>query len=329
MAQSYQVIRSPAALFADAAHYDAAVAQSPGILDFCSSSYWIRAAHQFLHGEERAGAPFLAAHDPSGEHWVAFAKGASWFWEPLENAWAFSCPLIGSNPSTSIDLLEAVCDGEFGGAAAFLLGGIPERGDLHTALMERRDSYRRLVEFEGMACMTIDLTDGIDAYLGRRSIKFRRNLHQCERKVREAGVVIEEGQGSWNEIFDRILRIQQRTLKWLRGDDIFHHKGYLDFYTALAEPALQDGILRTLFARIGEQDIAYILGADFHGTYRGLQMSYAAEHSHLGIGNVLQLENLIRCSADGLTGYDLGMFAPYKEKWTDSKLSFRNILLIR
>ena len=328
MAQGYQVVRSADAFFADADRFDNAVSKSPDVLDFCSSSYWTRAAHRSLHRDERCDAPFIAAHDAAGDHWIAFAKGASWFWEPLENAWAFTCPLIGEHPEMTVDLLQAVCTGEFGTGCAFLIGGVANGGALHQVLVERQESYRKLVEFEGMACMTIELAGGIDEYLARRSKKFRKNLRQCQRRVREADVVLEEGQGTWNALFERIIRIQQRTTKWLRGDDIFHHKGYLDFYGALAGAASEDGLLRLLFARQGDEDIAFILGADFRGTYRGLQMSFAASHAELGIGNVLQFENLTRCAAAGITGYDLGMYAPYKERWTYRQVQFSNILLI-
>lgn len=328
MAVSYQLVSSADAFFADAERFDAAVSRSPDVLDFCSSSYWTRAAHESLHQLERSNTPILAAHDEDAHHWLAFAKGSSWFWEPFENAWAFSCPLIGENPATVVDLLEAVCVGEFAGAAAFLIGGVQQGGGLHRVLQERQSSYRRLVEFEGTACMSIDLSAGVDAYLARRSPKFRKSLRQSQRRVRDAGVTIEQATGNWDAMFDRILRIQQRTTKWLQGDDIFHHKGYLDFYGALAGAALNDGLLRLLFARQDDEDIAFILGADFRGTYRGLQMSFAATHSDLGIGNVLQFENLVNCAVSGITGYDLGMFAPYKERWTDQQLQFRNILLI-
>ncbi len=328
MAVPYQIYRSADAFFANADRFNAAVSKSPDVLDFCCSSYWTQAAHRSLHRDDRSGAPFLAAHDAGAENWIVFAKGASWFWEPLENAWAFSCPLIGADSEAVVDLLESVCVGELGGASAFLIGGVAQGGSLQRVLNERQQSYRRLVEFEGMTSMSIDLTDGVDGYLARRSVKFRKSLRQSQRRVDDAGVVIEEAQGTWPEMFERILRIQQRTTKWLRGDDIFHHEGYLDFYGSLAESALGDGLLRLLFARQGDEDVAFILGADFRGTYRGLQMSYAAGHADLGIGNVLQFENLKRCAQAGITGYDLGMFAPYKERWTDVQVQFRNLLLI-
>lgn len=328
MGVPYQLVESADEFFADAERFDAAVSSSPDVLDFCSSSYWTRAAHESLHREDRSATPFLAAHDSGAQHWIAFAKGSSWFWEPLENAWAFSCPLIGKDPAVSVDLLESVCIGEFAGTAAFLIGGVAEGGELHRVLLQRQETYRRLVEFEGTACMTIDLSDGIDRYLARRSAKFRKSLRQSERRVHDAGVVIEEATGSWSEMFERILRIQQRTVKWLRGDDIFHHKGYLDFYSSLAGAVQDDGLLRLMFARRDDEDIAFILGADFRGTYRGLQMSFAANHADLGIGNVLQFENLKRCAAAGISGYDLGMFSPYKERWTDAQVQFQNILVI-
>ena len=324
----YELIRSASAFFADPASYDAAVSKSPGVLDFCSSSYWTQAAHAALHRDEREEGSFIAAHDSDQEHWIAFAKGASWFWEPLENAWPFACPLLGPDPGVSLDLLEAVAAYEFEGAAAFLIGALPAGGDLLAELRSREYQYRRVLDFDGMVCMTIDLSDGVDPWLARRTSRFRKNLRACRRRVSAAGVEIEEAQGDWESMLDRLLRVQVRTEKWLRGDDIFHHVGYLQFYSKLAEAALRDGMLRLLFARRGGDDIAFILGVDFQGTYRGLQMSFVAEEASLGVGNVLQFENIVRSAEAGTAGYDLGMFSEYKVKWTDRQVPLRNVLLI-
>ena len=75
--------------------------------------------------------------------------------------------------------------------------------------------------------------------------------------------------------------------------------------------------MRLLFAQRDGEDLAYIFGGVTGNTYRGLQMSYVEEARTLGLGNRLQLENLLRCSAEGITRYDLGMPSPYKERWAD------------
>jgi hypothetical protein len=309
--------------------YDESVSQSPGLLDYCTSSYWTLAANACLHSNDRPAGTMLIASDESESHWLVFARGASWFWEPLENAWSFSCPLVGADPARSLDLLFSYWEGELDSApAGFLIGGVPAQGGVRDELLNREGAFRRLVEFEGISCMLVDLESGIDAYLARRSTKFCKNIRQNTARCDAAEITFEDGTSNWQTLLDRILRIQQRTEKWLRGDDIFHHQGYLDFYSMLGRRASEDGTLRLLFARRHEEDIAFILGADFRGTYRGLQMSFASPYRNLGVGNVLQLENMRRCVADGVTQYDLGMHAPYKERWTDKIASFKNVLVI-
>lgn len=72
-----------------------------------------------------------------------------------------------------------------------------------------------------------------------------------------------------------------------------------------------------LVARREGVDLAHIFGGVAGGTYRGLQMSYRDSVRDLALGNRLQIENLRRCADEGIVTYDLGMHAPYKERWTD------------
>jgi hypothetical protein len=55
------------------------------------------------------------------------------------------------------------------------------------------------------------------------------------------------------------------------------------FYQLMLPRLCARGQQRTLFARLGELDIGYVLGAVFEGEYRGLQFSYDAEHARGGI----------------------------------------------
>jgi CelD/BcsL family acetyltransferase involved in cellulose biosynthesis len=300
-----------------AGEFAAAVAATPEVCRFCSGPLWQLAAAAHLRAEpversdtfifERDGARLLfAAQEPSG---IFF---------PFESSWMFGCPLAGP-PDAAVALLRDAAREEAqrrGRPVAFFIGGLVPDGAIHRELQALRPVSRYWHEYPGMDLMQIDLGNGYEAWAERRSKKFRRLL-------REAGAVVpgleilDLSDTAPEVIYERILAIQQASYKWQEGTDIFQMPGYAAFYRDLLEGLHATGGLRVLVARRDGVDLAHIFGGVAGSTYRGLQMSYIEEARDLGLGNRLQLENLRRCADEGITIYDLGMHAPYKERWAD------------
>ncbi len=294
--------------------YDAAVARTPGVSSFCSGSLWQLSAHDHLH-RIPPGSRHLIVED-SGS-WLAFVeREQAGVFYPFESAWMFGCPLIGA-VDESIDLLARSAKESITGPAGFCLSGVPVGGELHTKLSRIKERARHYHEFPTTDCMMIDLSGGIDAWLDRRSKKFRRTLRQATEGTDVEIVAFDEE--TPEELFQRILGVQKRTYKWSEGTDIFQFPEYASFYRSLLEDLHRSRGLRLLFARSGGTDVAYIFGGVAGHTYRGLQMSYVEEVRSRGLGNRLQWETLRRCADDGITRYDLGMHATYKERWSDRR----------
>jgi CelD/BcsL family acetyltransferase involved in cellulose biosynthesis len=302
---------------ARAEEYAAAVAATPGVCEFCSGSLWQLAARAHLQSSnateddtfiiERDGAWLLfAAQEPAGIYF------------PLEASWMFGCPLAG-DPNAAVALLRdaARAEGQVQGRhLAFFIGGLVVDGPIHRALQPLRPVSRHWREYPGMDVMQIDLGEGFEAWEERRSKKFRRSLRGLAETV--PGLeILDLSKDDPDEIFARILAIQQATYKWQEGTDIFQMHGYAAFYRELLGGLHATGDLRVLMARRDSVDLAHIFGGVAGKTYRGLQMSYLEEARDLALGNRLQLENLRRCAQKGITTYDLGMHAPYKERWAD------------
>lgn len=300
-----------------AEEYAAAVAATPGVCEFCSGPLWQLAARAHLQSAnateedtfivERDGVWLLfAAQEPTGIHFS------------LEASWMFGCPLAG-DPGAAVALLcdAARAEGQTQGRhLAFFIGGLAVDGPIHRALQPMRSVSRHWREYPGMDVMQIDLGEGFDAWMERRSKKFRRSLRGLEAPVADLEI-LDLSKDAPDEIFGRILAIQQASYKWQEGTDIFQMPGYAAFYRELLEGLHSTGDLRVLMARRDGIDLAHIFGGVAGKTYRGLQMSYLEEARDLALGNRLQLENLRRCADDGITAYDLGMHAPYKERWAD------------
>jgi CelD/BcsL family acetyltransferase involved in cellulose biosynthesis len=296
--------------------FDAAVAATAGICGFCSGSAWQLAAHEHLREETGLDRrEWIVERDGA---WLLFAESERHgLYLPFEAAWMFGCPVIGGAAAATL-LVEAAAaeTARVGNPAAFFIGGLVRGGAMHAALRSLASRSRIWRDHPGTDVMMIDLGDGLEAWLGRRSRKFRRTLR--EGAGDPAGLeILDVSREDPARLFDRILAIQRKTYKWREGTDIFQIPGYAAFYRQLLGDLHRSGDLRMLVARRDGVDLAHIFGGVRGSLYRGLQMSYVEEARDLALGNRLQLENLRRCADEGITTYDLGMHAPYKERWAD------------
>ncbi len=319
---------TPAEFRARAEEYAAAVAMTPGVCEFCSGPLWQHAARDHL--ESATGKPDEAFLIEREGAWLVFAgREPSGVLFPLEASWMFGCPIAGDPESAVALLLDAAREESLrrGQPLAFFIGGLTVDGAVHRSLREIRPASRHWREYPGMDVMQIDLADGFEAWMGRRSKKFRRSLRGLEDPLQGLEIV-DLSKDPPDEVFDRILAIQRRSYKWQEGSDIFQLPGYAAFYRELLYSLRAAGNLRVLVARRDGTDLAHIFGGVAGKTYRGLQMSYLEEVRDLALGNRLQLENLRRCAAAGIATYDLGMHAPYKERWADRRIGRIGLLWV-
>jgi CelD/BcsL family acetyltransferase involved in cellulose biosynthesis len=84
-----------------------------------------------------------------------------------------------------------------------------------------------------------------------------------------------------------------------------------------------------VFARAGDRDVGYILGAVFEGEYRGLQFSYDDGCADLGIGGLLQVRQIVELCAEGVARYDLGTEMDYKRRWAEEVMETEMLVLVR
>jgi len=291
-----------------------AVERTEGISPFCSAPIWQIAAYDTLGGRPSGREPLIAERDGA---WLLVAeRDQPGVYFPFESAWLFGSALVGEAGSC-VDLLRDVAAWTRG-PAAFCLGGLAKEGALHREVRRLRSRPGSYHEFPATDCMILDLDDGLEAWLARRSRKFRRTLREAEASAGDLGLV-DVSRENPGLLFNRILSLQERTYKWREGTDIFQLPEYAGFYRVLLEKLHGAGTLRLLFATSGGRDVAYIFGGLFARGYRGLQMSFDEDFRKQGVGNWLQMENLRLRAGEGVIRYDLGMPAPYKDRWADRR----------
>lgn len=307
--------------------FDASAEATPGISTFCSCSDWVLSAHEHLHGKRS----FKVFH--SDGHWVALVEarvphGRS-VWLPLEAAWGFACPLLGPDPSRSVALLARVLDRALPAGTPVVLSGVPAEGPFPSLLAGISSASMEVCASAGADCALADLGNGFDAYFAARSANFRRTVRRACRDSENAGIRFEyvATPADTDGVLRRVIEVDQRTERHRNGTSIFQSASHCRFYAALADRASSRGRFRALFARIGEMDVAYYIGAGMGGTFRGFQMGYDERFAECGLGNATHIEMVRRLAGEGIKTYDLGMVMDYKHRWSDRRLELLNVLL--
>jgi hypothetical protein len=309
--------------------FDQEVAVTPAIDRFCSSSIWIHAAASALM-PPRAPATYRGAEGyfaaMRGVHPAGFP-----YIEPLELAWGLASPLIGRDPMPLAEAVVAVLaarrDWQLAIFTGLTLEG-PQRRALERVLPPRWERRTGTPTVRHVA----SLDGGIDGFLARRSRELRKSLRKSLRAAAGAGVCFESVRhASADDAAALYARIQAvEAASWKAREGVGISSGPMRaFYEHMLPPLCAHGQQRIQFARLGDRDIGYILGAVFEGEYRGLQFSYDDDHAGLGIGGLLQYHQVVELCAEGVTRYDLGTEMDYKRRWAEEVMETEMLVVVR
>lgn len=311
-----------AELEALAPDWDAFAVRDPGLDPFCSRSAWQLAFHD--------------AFEPERELWCARTEdslvvlaesrrpSAPGLLEPLENMWGFGSPLIG--PTATALLADALAERP----RAVLLLGLPADRSRWAPLAGRLAGRYLARALEPTHRFVASLAGGLEGWLSRRTVSFRRNLRQAERRASAVGVRLERLAGPSDDeletLYATVLDVEARSWKGRagRGAD---RDPMRSFYAGLWPRLARRGQLRLIVAEHAGRAVGYLHGARVGDHFRGLQFSFDADWRGVGLGNVLQLEMLRWLCEDGALTYDLGGESAYKSRWAESAPPLLGLLL--
>lgn len=309
--------------------FDDAVARSPDIDRFCSSSAWILAAHDALMGERT---PWVWRTDHG---WIALARrlraDGGVVFEPLELAWGLASPLVGASPRRlARSMVElAIADPDWD---AMLLAGLVEGRAADRAILGALPPGWRWGRGTVTQRFVASLDGGVDGFLSRRSRNLRKGLRAAERDAAAAGFTFETvaptSASAIDDALRRIVGIERRSWKGKTGVGV-DQGPMLAFYQRMTHALGPRGRLRLIVAKDGDRDIAFILGGVFAGEYRGLQFSFDNDYRRHALGNLLQLRQIEALCAEGVGVYDLGTAMPYKERWAETVVETRLLVIAR
>ncbi|MBT8494011.1 MAG: GNAT family N-acetyltransferase [Deltaproteobacteria bacterium] len=296
---------------------DARALASEGIDRFCSTSDWTLPAHEALMPPRE----LVVARDHD-RYFVGAARtldDGMRLWEPLEASWALASPFLGlSEPKHAVAVVDWLAGQS--GWDVLIASGLLQGSWLLQQVGSQLAARFSLRIADMTPRYVVDLGPGVEAFLARRSRNFRRSLTKARARCLREGVSFESAHARSGpeglEVFERLLAVERKSWKSREGAGI--DQGRMgEFYRAMSERLGAAGRHRCWFARHGDDDIGYVLGAVRGECYRGLQFSYDDEHARLSLGNVMQLEQMHHLFAEGVTHYDLGSEAHYKQRWAD------------
>jgi len=306
--------------------FDAAVAVTPDIDLYCSSSNWILPAH---HAFSPANQSFIYRSD-NGFIALSIDTGRNRVLQPLELSWGFPSALIGADPERIVSDLQNVLAARRYDWDLLALGGIvPGSHTFKTLIGSMRGQYR-LLRGESTRRFRASLAGGVDGFLSRRSRDFRKSLRRSQAKAQERGITFERADLHVppDVTYARLLAVDRAS--WKGRDGVGLEASAMAVHYRLQTRRLHARqTLRLWFARHDGHDVGYILGGMFANTYRGLQFAYNDAYADIGLGNLAQLVTIEAVCAEGATLYDLGSDVAYKARWGEEAFETMTVIATR
>jgi CelD/BcsL family acetyltransferase involved in cellulose biosynthesis len=302
------------------AEVEAVVDQTSEIDRWCSGPDWVLSVNAGFGGSAQ---PLLfQVETGAGTGFALLARypvaGGSTVLAGLEPLWGFASPVLGADIAVVAARLADRLAAEPGWTSLAVPGmPMPIGPDSFTTRVAAAlESLGPIRVHQGIVRQVADLDDGYDAWFGRRSPRFRQRLRQAQRRADELGVGFVDV-GSDADVFDRLLAIEASSWKGTDDSGMTSPEMSATYRTMVGR--LQDRQrLLAYVARLGDDDIGYILGGIRNGHYRGLQLSYRADTADLSIGHLLQWHQIRDlCRTGAAVRYDLGMDLDYKRRWAD------------
>lgn len=260
---------------------------------------------------------------------------------PIDTLWFFSSPLLGPD---AVDMLAHAMSDLAAPYHPFfpriVISGLqPGSATPRRLLQTFGRSFDFFMHSETVQCAA-SLQGGLDGFLSRRSANHRAKLAKGRRRAQERGIVYERhipaSEAEAQAVFERMLAVEAESWKG-QGQCGMTEEPARAFYAAMLRRLAPARSARIMFARHENRDVGFIFGGMAGGTaggvYRGQQFSYDRHWKDVGIGNLLQLEQVAWLCEEQAARYDMGPVTgprmAYKAHWTENRLPIQTWLMVK
>lgn len=306
---------------------DKLVEESTDLDVFCSSSDWVVPAHAaFGQGDLRFRVDDPRSPASATALLAVAAKGGKKLFCGLDPIWSYARPVVGRDVERSLAFLVEDLEGHPGDWDVLALTGVQQGTPFQGAARQQLGARWTIGAQPGLTCQIVDLADGPDGFMARRSARFRKNLRQAGRRATDADIELRFVVGGGPEVVRRCREVERRSWKGTGGQGLTDRR-FFGFYERMARRLEPSGRLRAGFAMRDGRDIGFILGAVRGPWYRGLQLAYDEEWATYSLGNLLQFGQIEQLCTEGIAFYDLGMDMPYKRSWADRSVTNETLIV--
>ena len=222
------------------------------------------------------------------------------------------------------DALGRLAGGVADLAVPMLLGRVvaesPTTEALRTAFRRRTVFYSR----EAAPYPWIPLDEGWREPEQKFNSDRRSDLRRARRRAEKEGEVetdvVSPGPDELPALLDELFRVEAAGWKGREGTALATDDRRRTFFTAFARKAVDAGILRLAFLRVGGRTAAVQLAADCRGRFSLLKFLYDEAFKRSSPGTLLMLETVRYSAERGLDSYELlGTVESWTRMWTETE----------
>jgi len=222
--------------------------------------------------------------------------------------------------------------------AGFFSGLGDESDPLSKALVEVSKTARwRLRWGESSTDAWVDIAEGLDAYLSRRSGKFRQNQRRARRQLEEMGKIdyldAAREEWTWNQIAASIEEAFERSWQ-VDSEESPLHSSRRAATLESCHHLFDKGLFHALFFRLDGLPIAFEFGISDEAVYYPLVRGHDKQFARQSPGNLLAEESIVDFHRQGKQSIFLGAIhlsetTRYKTHWMNRETANRNALLLK
>jgi CelD/BcsL family acetyltransferase involved in cellulose biosynthesis len=203
------------------------------------------------------------------------------------------------------------------GARRVELAFLAESAWVDAARRTARDAGHVLLERVLVRSPFVPIEGAWEDYVATLDRRLVSELKRRRRRLSELGEVSTELVDGSEHLADA-FRIEASGWKGARGTAIASQPETRHFYTAVAEWAAREGLLRLAFLRLGDRRIAFRFNLEQAGRLYALKSGYDEEFAKFSPGSLLVFDLLEYAFRHELRSYELlGTETPSKREWTD------------
>lgn len=238
---------------------------------------------------------------------------------PMDATWTLSSPIAVENASRDVpELISQILEDRFSIDFCIISGIRPDSAFYQIVVNALASQMVPVTHMRPAHRAVADISEGFDAWLSRRSSKFRSSIRRAKRATEEKNLRFESLPMS--SISPALMRtfheIEARSWKGKARTGITE-QSMASFCENFLIFTAKAGQTRIVLAYDEQKPIGFVLGAVSQHGYRGAQMSFDNAYRNVGLGNIMQIKMIESLIDSEVSTYDLGSSMPYKLRWAD------------